>query len=262
MPPVQKGEQVQINLQTLQKKTTPPTPFTEGTLITAMKTAGRSLDDEASVAILKDVEGIGTEATRANILEVLKNRGYLTTQKNQLHVTPQGITLCKAVEQQPLLITPKLTAKWEKALKQIEENKRTQDNFLKQIKAFILKMINEVPTQFSENKMIQSQVEKQKEIQRQAKAADEIGQCPMCHVGKIVDKGKFYGCTNYQADPPCKFTLPKKWSGKTIGKTAVKQLITQGETTTIKGFKSKKTSKSFSAKLKLTDGKLIFNFEK
>ena len=261
LPPVQKGEQVQINLQTLQKKTTPPTPFTEGTLITAMKTAGRSLDDEASVAILKDVEGIGTEATRANILEVLKNRGYLTTQKNQLHVTPQGITLCKAVEQQPLLITPKLTAKWEKALKQIEENKRTQDNFLKQIKAFILKMINEVPTQFSENKMIQSQVEKQKEIQRQAKAADEIGQCPMCHVGKIVDKGKFYGCTNYQADPPCKFTLPKKWSGKTMGKTAVKQLITQGETTTIKGFKSKKTGKSFSAKLKLTDGKLIFNFE-
>ena len=250
LPPVQKGEQVQINLQTLQKKTTPPTPFTEGTLITAMKTAGRSLDDEASVAILKDVEGIGTEATRANILEVLKKRGYLDTQKNQLHVTPQGITLCKAVEQQPLLITPELTAKWEKALKQIEEKKRTQDNFLKQIKAFILKMINEVPTQFSENKMIQSQVEKQKEIQRQAKAADEIGQCPMCHVGKIVDKGKFYGCTNYQADPPCKFTLPKKWSGKTLGKTAIKALVTKGETSKLKGFKSKK-GKAFADSLEL-----------
>ena len=260
LPPVQKGEQVQINLQTLQKKTTPPTPFTEGTLITAMKTAGRSLDDEASVAILKDVEGIGTEATRANILEVLKKRGYLDTQKNQLHVTPQGITLCKAVEQQPLLITPELTAKWEKALKQIEEKKRTQDNFLKQIKAFILKMINEVPTQFSENKMIQSQVEKQKEIQRQAKAADEIGQCPMCHVGKIVDKGKFYGCTNYQADPPCKFTLPKKWSGKTLGKTAIKALVTKGETSKLKGFKNKK-GKSFDAKLKLDGHKLSFDFD-
>lgn len=56
-------------------------PFTEGTLITAMKTAGKTLDDEAAQAILKDVQGIGTSATRANVLEVLKQRGYLVTEK-------------------------------------------------------------------------------------------------------------------------------------------------------------------------------------
>ncbi|MGL3698033.1 DNA topoisomerase, partial [Lactiplantibacillus plantarum subsp. plantarum] len=70
LPLVHQGDQVQANLQTPQKETTPPVPFTEGTLITAMKTAGKTLDDEAAQAILKDVQGIGTSATRANVLEI------------------------------------------------------------------------------------------------------------------------------------------------------------------------------------------------
>ena len=77
LPLVHQGDQVQANLQTPQTETTPPAPFTEGTLITAMKTAGKTLDDEEAQAILKDVQGIGTSATRANVLEVLKKRGYL-----------------------------------------------------------------------------------------------------------------------------------------------------------------------------------------
>ncbi|WP_257874822.1 DNA topoisomerase, partial [Oenococcus oeni] len=104
--------------QTPQKETTPPVSFTEGTLITAMKTAGKTLDDEAAQAILKDVQGIGTSATRANVLEVLKKRGYLVTEKNKLHVSEAGITLCKAVELEPLLTSPEMTAKWEQALQQ------------------------------------------------------------------------------------------------------------------------------------------------
>ena len=60
---------------------------------------------------MKDNEGIGTEATRANVLDVLKKRGYLLTEKNKLHVSQQGITLCKAVELEPLLTSPKITDK-------------------------------------------------------------------------------------------------------------------------------------------------------
>jgi DNA topoisomerase-3 len=105
LPIVHQGDQVQANLQTPQKETTPPVPFTEGTLITAMKTAGKTLDDEEAQAILKDVQGIGTSATRAKVLEVLKKRGYLVTEKNKLHVSEAGITLCKAVELEPLLRT-------------------------------------------------------------------------------------------------------------------------------------------------------------
>ena len=130
LPLVHQDDKVQANLKTPQKETTPPVPFTEGNLITAMKTAGKTLDDEEAQAILKDVQGIGTIATRANVLEVLKKRGYLVTEKNKLHVSEAGITLCKAVELEPLLTSPEMTAKWEKALQQISTEERTPANFL------------------------------------------------------------------------------------------------------------------------------------
>ncbi|VDG25028.1 type IA DNA topoisomerase [Lactiplantibacillus mudanjiangensis] len=260
LPLVEVGQSISANLTPDQKMTKPPVPFTEGTLITAMKTAGKTLDDEEAQAILKDNEGIGTEATRANVLDVLKKRGYLFTEKNKLHVSQQGITLCKAVELEPLLTSPEMTAKWEKALKQISAKKRTQENFLEQIKKFVSKIIHDVPTQMKQSDSLTLQVASQKDTEQQAELNAQIGVCPICKTGKIVDKGKFYGCTNYKATDPCTFSLPKKWSEKALGKTAIKDLITKGETTKLKGFKSKKTGKKFDAKLTIKEGKLSFNF--
>ena len=260
LPAVEKGQAVKADLTTDKKLTKAPVPFTEGTLITAMKTAGKTLDDEEAQAILKDTEGIGTEATRANILDGLKKKKYLATQKNKIHVTEQGVTLCKAVELEPLLTSPEMTAKWEVALKQISQKKRTQENFLVQIKKFIQKLVAEIPEQMEKSETLTKQVASQKTAESEAKKETEIGICPICKQGKIVDKGKFYGCTNYTADQPCKFTLPKKWSDKTLPKTAVKALITNGKTSKIKGFKSKKTGKKFDASLKLENNRLSFNF--
>lgn len=260
LPLVEVGQSISANLTPDQKMTKPPVPFTEGTLITAMKTAGKTLDDEEAQAILKDNEGIGTEATRANVLDVLKKRGYLFTEKNKLHVSQQGITLCKAVELEPLLTSPEMTAKWEKALKQISAKERTQENFLEQIKKFVSKIIHDVPTQMKQSDSLTLQVASQKDTEQQAELNAQIGVCPICKTGKIVDKGKFYGCTNYKATDPCTFSLPKKWSEKALGKTAIKDLITKGETTKLKGFKSKKTGKKFDAKLTIKEGKLSFNF--
>lgn len=260
LPAVAKGQTVKADLSADKKLTKAPVPFTEGTLITAMKTAGKTLDDEEAQAILKDTEGIGTEATRANILDGLKKRGYLVTQKNKIHVSEQGITLCKAVELEPLLTSPEMTAKWEVALKQISQKQRTQENFLGQIQRFIEKLVAEAPEQMQKSESLTQQVATQKTVESEAKKEAEIGICPICKQGKIVDKGKFYGCTNYTADQPCKFTLPKKWSDKTLPKTAVKALITNGETSKIKGFKSKKTGKKFDAKLVMKENKLQFDF--
>lgn len=260
LPAVVKGQVIKANLVTDKKLTKAPVPFTEGTLITAMKTAGKTLDDEEAQAVLKDTEGIGTEATRANILDGLKKRGYLFIQKNNVHVSEQGTTLCKAVELEPLLTTPEMTAKWEVALKQIGQQKRTQENFLGQIKRFVQKLVTEVPEQMQQSESLMQQVASQKTAESEAKKEDEIGICPICKQGEIVDKGNFYGCTNYKADQPCKFTLPKKWSDKTITKTIVKTLLTKGTTNKLKGFQSKKTGKEFSAKLVLKSGKLAFEF--
>ncbi len=83
-----------------------------------------------------------------------------------------------------------------------------------------------------------------------------IGVCPQCQKN-VLDKGKFYGCTGYREG--CTFTLPKKWSGKTLTKKNIKDLLLKQETSLIKGFKSKKGT-PFNAKLKLVNNKLAFDF--
>ncbi|WP_347553671.1 DNA topoisomerase III (plasmid) [Pediococcus pentosaceus] len=251
LPLVEVGQSISANITPDQKMTKPPVPFTEGTLITAMKTAGKTLDDEEAQSILKDNEGIGTEATRANVLDVLKKRGYLLTEKNKLHVSQQGITLCKAVELEPLLTSPEMTAKWEKALKQISAKKRTQENFLEQIKKFVEKLIADVPTQLTGSAAIKQQINHQQQAQKVAEVFLETPQVT------VINKQKFYIVKPKQGED---FTLPKKWSSKTLGKTAIKALVTKGETSKLKGFKSKK-GKSFDAKLKLDGHKLGFDFD-
>jgi DNA topoisomerase-3 len=96
-------------------------------------------------------------------------------------------------------------------------------------------------------------------IKEQAKKIDQndaIGKCPSCN-SNIIDKGKFYGCTGYSNG--CKFSLPKKWSSKTLTKTNIKDLLSKKETSLIKGFKSKK-GYIFNAKLKIHNNKLEFDF--
>ncbi len=137
LPKVTKGEMVTVDLQVLEKETKPPQPYTEGTLITAMKTAGKTVDSEEAQSILKEVEGIGTEATRANIIETLKQKEYIKVEKNKLVVTNKGILLCQAVEKEPLLTSAEMTAKWESYLLKIGERKGTQTTFLANIQKFV-----------------------------------------------------------------------------------------------------------------------------
>lgn len=253
LPPLEVGQELTTKLKEQEEETKPPTKFTEGSLITAMKTAGKTLDDEEAQAILKDVEGIGTEATRASTIEILKKRGYMQSRQNKLSVTPEGAILCKAAEAEPLLVSAQMTAQWEKALKQVGAKERSQDNFLGQIKKFIAKMITEVPSKIQVDQGLQEEAQT-----RQAKAA-AIGPCPVCKQGEITDKGKFYGCTNYRGG--CHFTLPKKFAGKNMGKRIVKTLISKGKTDKLDGFVSKKSGQRYSAKLQLEGDKLSLAFD-
>lgn len=254
LPVLCEGQEITANLLSEQKMTVPPASFTEGTLITAMKTAGKTLNDEEA-AILKGVEGIGTEATRANIIDVLKKRDYLKLSKNKLSVTEQGTILCEAAEAEPLLVSPSMTAKWEKALTQVGQGKRSQSNFIGQIERFILKMIKEVPYKISSDERFSDRTFNKQNISKEK----SIGSCPICKNGQILDYGKFYGCSNYKRG--CEFSLPKKFAGKSIGKRIVKTLIIKGRTDNLDGFKSKKTGKTYSAKLKLDGNKLSLLFE-
>lgn len=248
LPAVAKSDTVTANFETKQGETKPPKPYTEGTLLTAMKNVGRSMEEENDQDILKETEGIGTEATRASIIENIKNKGYIRLNKKYLEVTEKGITLCEIIKDDPIA-NASMTAQWEKYLNKIKEEQGTQEAFIDSIGRFIDHTINTVPDNF-----------KNSDIQVHAKKIMDdkmIGTCPKCQ-HHIVDKGKFYGCDDY---PNCKFTIPKKWSGKTIPKSNVQQLLEKGITSEIKGFKSKK-GKAFNAKLKIVENKITFDFDK
>ena len=247
LPKVLKGDEVDSELETKKGMTQPPKHYTEGTLITAMKNVGGTSKDSENKSILKETEGIGTEATRANVIETLKKQDYITIQKRNILVTEKGNILCEVIQNEEIT-NADMTAKWEKYLKKIRNNEGTQEAFLNSITNFIKHLIEKAPGTF-ENSTLDIPTQK-------IESNKIIGTCPNCQK-EMIDKGKFYGCTGYRVG--CTFSLPKKWAGKTLTKKNLSDLLNKKETTTIKGFKSKKGN-SFDAKLTLKDNKLEFVF--
>lgn len=247
LPLVQKNETVKADLATSEGSTSPPKAYTEGTLITAMKTCGKELENAEEKEILNATEGIGTEATRANVLETLKKQHYIEIQKNNVTVTQKGTILCQAVGN-TLLSSPEMTAKWETYLKKIKKEEGTQQAFLDNIQKFIHHTL-ESSTQVIDSRDWSTHTTSLNQTKQ------VIGKCPVCGQ-TIVDKGKFYGCSGYSNG--CTFTLPKRYIGKLLSEATIKKLLMTKETPLLKGFK-KKTGQTFSAALLLTeDYKLTF----
>ncbi|MFW8619578.1 DNA topoisomerase 3 [Enterococcus innesii] len=248
LPVVMIGEAIQAEVKSVQKETQPPKPFTEGTLLTAMKTANKTVDDEQAIKILQEVEGIGTEATRASIIETLKQKEYIKVEKNKLIVTEKGKLLCQAVESQHLLTSAEMTAKWETYLKKIGKKEGNQETFIANIKKFIVHLIEHVPDDVQKLNFHTYQAEVKKETDKQT-----IGKCPKCG-GNVVLKKSFYGCSNY---PNCTFTLSDQFRKKKLTKTNLKDLLF-GKETVVSGIK-KADKTTYNAKIKLSDtGQITF----
>lgn len=261
LPDLHKDDKFDVNLELQNKKTTPPSFFSEGTLIKAMNDAGKIADNN-NKAILKEVGGIGTEATRAGIIEKLKLKNYIVLENNKLKITDTGTVIAQAVEPQKLLSKPDLTARWELALKEIGEGKRNYSNFLDLIKKFIDQVIHEAPLQVKENSDLLSSIATSKKNTNVNEKQKKLGKCPLCG-GDVVDKGKIYGCSNYQNNN-CQFLIYKKLAAKNLSVTTIKQLLTNGKSKTkIKGFK-KADGTTFDSYLKLevkdNKGKISFDF--
>ena len=159
-------ESASVNVKSIEKETQPPKAFTEGTLLTAMKTANKTVDDEEAIKILQEVEGIGTEATRASIIETLKQKEYIKVVKNKLIVTEKGKLLCQAVKSQHLLTSAEMTAKWETYLKKIGKREGNQENFLNNIKKFIVHLLEAVPSDIENISFSDYQEQKEKEAEK------------------------------------------------------------------------------------------------
>ena len=240
LPDLKENSVYASTLLTETKQTKPLPRYTEGTIIEAMENAGRTIEDKENKQILKETQGIGTEATRANIIETLKKEKYIVSEKNILYCTSKGTTLCQLLTGLPIA-SADFTAEWEKVLKQIGQGNAKQEQFIQATQRYILDLIQQLEKRFGMEKVGRFLQGLQQEQIKQDEAK-VLAKCPLCD-GQLTDKGKFYGCSNY---PNCKITLSKDFRGKKLTKQNFTDLLS-GKTTLIKGIKKKDKKNTYNA---------------
>ncbi len=248
LPQLKLHEEVKSKATIQEGKTSPPKPYTEGQLIAMMKTCGKFVEDQIDTDILKEVEGLGTEATRSGIIETIKRHGYIEVKRNIVNITEKGRVLCEAIDGN-LLASPVMTAKWETYLRKIGNGQGSSELFLGSIAKYLNQLILDVPTQLNE-KTFHMTIENP--VTRK-----EVALCPTCKKGTIISRKNFYGCSAYKAG--CKQTFPAIFLKKRISAKHIEDLCVKGSTDVVKGFVAK-SGKTFNAKLELTNGKITLNF--
>jgi DNA topoisomerase III len=257
LPAIEQNEQGKVlSAEVTEGKTQPPKRFTEGQLITMMKTAGKHLDDESLEKILKDTEGLGTEATRAGIITMLKDRKYIEVVKNQVFATDKGILLIDSIGD-AVLSSPEMTAKWEQRLKQIGSGEASPQTFMESVKKLAAKLTSDAIESSAAWDLKDIKIEAQPSKKSLGK---KVGTCPLCG-SDVLDKGKLFGCSSY-SKTNCSFTISKRILGKPISQTNAKKILKDGKSNVIKGLKSKKGTFDAALVWSAEEKKLTFEFEK
>ncbi|GAA4715747.1 DNA topoisomerase III [Brevibacillus fulvus] len=258
LPAVAEGESGKVKTVKVKAgKTQPPKRYTEGQLITLMKTAGKHLDNEELEKVLMKTEGLGTEATRAGIITMLKERKYIEVKKNQVFATEKGMLLIDLIGDK-ILASPEMTARWEQRLAEIGQGEAPAESFMEQARKLTQKIVQDALEQSAQWNLADYQFTPvAKSASRQSTRGTAVGKCQLCG-GEIVDKGKLYGCANYQ-QKQCKVTIPKKILNKTISAVQVKKMLESGKSGKLKGFK--KGDKTFDAYLRWDGQNVSFAFE-
>lgn len=180
LPDFVKGEQGPHEPQLKEKTTTPPKYYTEATLLRAMETAGKTVDDEDLRDAMKE-NGIGRPSTRAAIIEKLFQRKYIERQGKAVHATPLGVDLIAKIIS-PLLMSAELTGRWEKKMRMIERGEYEAREFLAELKQMTTEVVREVK-------------------------ADQAGMpCPLCKQGRIIRGRTRYGCSRWREG--CTYAAP------------------------------------------------------
>ncbi len=241
-------------------KTTPPKYYSEATLLRAMETAGRQVDDEEMRELMKD-NGIGRPSTRANIIETLFRRKYIEKRKRNIIATQTGIDLIDTIQDE-LLKSPELTGVWERKLRLMEKGEYELETFKNELIQMVTDLTNSVKKSYfrpiashTTTKVVEKKprVKKEKE---EIVIEDSI--CPKCKEHKIVKGKTAYGCTNFKV---CGFMVPFEVHGKKLTDNQIHQLLTKQKTTKIKGFVDPNTAEKFDAKL-ILDPLYKLNFER
>lgn len=188
---LQKGDTVLPEaLNLLSRMTSPPKPYTEDTLLSAMETAGKAIEDEALREEMKGM-GLGTPATRASIIEKLIRTGYVERKRKNLTATAQGIRLVGLVPDR--LRLPDLTADWEQRLSQVAAEGADPERFMADIREYVTEVVSDAAAGG---------------VDRLAFKQQSLGKCPRC--GKAVyENSKSFYCSGYRSTPKCTFSMWK-----------------------------------------------------
>jgi DNA topoisomerase-3 len=223
----------------LEKETKPPKQFSEATLLRAMETAGKQVEDDDLRELMKE-NGIGRPSTRANIIETLFKRKYIERKKKQLLPTSTGIQLIEIIKNE-LLKSAELTGKWEKRLKEIEQGTFNAGTFINNMKKMVDELVYEVRSETvsanissitsAKNKTNPSSSEKKNKITK----GITTEKCPKCKKGNLLKGKTAYGCSNYKNG--CDFKLPFSFLDKKISENQYIRLLQKGCTVNLKGFK-------------------------
>ena len=238
IPEWNEGIQLAISACSLAQGTTKPKPLhTESSLLAAMETAGKELEDEELRAGLKDC-GIGTPATRAAIIETLFAREYMVRKEKSLVPTEKGLVLYSIVKEMKIG-NAEMTGQWEADLAKIERGEMKEKDFRKDIESYATQITDELLS----SKILFPQ-----------RRSDIL--CPKCGKGSLV----FYPRCAKCSDADCGWTLFRTVAGKSLTDEQLTRLAVNGETDIIKGFTSK-AGKRFEASLSLDgDFKTVFVF--
>ena len=210
LPTFVKGESGPHTPTLSEKWTTPPKYYTEATLLRAMETAGKFVEDETLRAALKE-NGIGRPSSRAGIIETLFKRHYIRRERKNLVATATGIELIDIIHEE-LLKSCELTGIWEKRLRDIEHNKDDAADFINGLKQQVTEIVNDVLRDNTNRRvtiLTDEDLKKKKKTTKKKtttakadnKKADDsiIGTtCPVCGKGTIIKGKTAYGCSNWR----------------------------------------------------------------
>ena len=215
LPDFTKGESGPHTPTLTAKETTPPKPFTEATLLRAMETAGRTVDNEELRDALKE-NGIGRPSTRAAIIQTLFRRGYIRRRNKSLEATPTGVELIGVIKEE-LLKSAELTGQWENKLRRIEHHDYSAQQFIAELKQMVCELVDTVLRDANPRRVTAS-ASTQLPAQLTAKKGESTtaaatappnekpkrkviragSPCPQCGEGKVLKGKTAYGCSRWK----------------------------------------------------------------
>jgi DNA topoisomerase-3 len=235
LPRLERGEDVDTRkAEVLAKETKPPRRYSDASLLGAMETAGKLVEEDELREAMKE-SGIGTPATRAAIIERLIDVGYVERDARALVPTEKGMNVVRLLDGHPLT-SPALTGDWEHRLARIEHGAERREHFMRDIAEFAGATVGELDAKLKDVRIPRA----------------NLGPCPVC--GRdIVENRKGYSCWSRE-DPGCGFVIWKSKAGKQLPPAVAKELIAKGRTEKpVTGFKGR-SGRSFRARLALQQG--------